>query len=144
MHGKPRHRREIHTLDQKSVLQSKSIHENRRRAVTGNSHPDDVCHHPVCLICTQKTYLMQINTNKGMNIGVTTLYNLRYADATVLLAETEEDLQEILNEVNRIGKTFDVKMNAKNRGDRGQSAYGARPPLGFNFFTIIFLVIPEI
>ena len=27
------------------------------------------------------------------------------------------------------------------RGDRGQSAYGARPPLGFNFFTIIF---PEI
>ena len=30
-----------------------------------------------------------------------------------LLAETEEDLQEILNELNRIGKTFDMKMNAK-------------------------------
>ena len=30
------------------------------------------------------------------------------------------------------------------RGDRGQSAYGARPPLGVNFFTILFLVIPEI
>ena len=29
------------------------------------------------------------------------------------------------------------------RGDRGQSAYGARPPHGFNFFTIICLVIPE-
>ena len=38
---------------------------------------------------------------------------MRYADDTVLLAETEEDLQEILNEVNRIGKTFDMKMNAK-------------------------------
>ena len=25
----------------------------------------------------------------------------------------QEDLQEILNEVNRIGKTFDMKMNAK-------------------------------
>ena len=34
---------------------------------------------------------------------------MRYADA-ILLAE---DLQEILNEVNRIGKTFDMKMNAK-------------------------------
>ena len=32
---------------------------------------------------------------------------------TVLLAETEEDLQEILNEVNRIGKTFDMKIDAK-------------------------------
>ena len=32
---------------------------------------------------------------------------------TLSLAETEEDLQEILNEVNRIGKTFDMKMNGK-------------------------------
>ena len=39
--------------------------------------------------------------------------NLGDADDTVLLAETEEDLQEILNEVNHIGKTFDMKMNAK-------------------------------
>ena len=49
------------------------------------------------------------NTNKG---GVTTINNLRYADYTVILAETEEDLQEILSEVNRIGKTFDMNMNA--------------------------------
>ena len=46
-----------------------------------------------------------INTNKGTTIGGRTINNLRYADDTVLLA-TEEDLQEILNEVNRIGKTF--------------------------------------
>ena len=52
-----------------------------------------------------------MNTNKGVHIGGTTINNLRYADDTVLLAETEEDLQEILNEVNRIGKTFDMKMN---------------------------------
>ena len=38
---------------------------------------------------------------------------MRYADDTVLLAETEEDLQRILNEVNRIGKAFDMKMNAR-------------------------------
>ena len=69
-----------------------------------------MCYHLVCLICTQKT---AINTNKGIKIGGTTINNLRYADDTVLLAETEEDLQEIWNEVNRIGKTFDMKMNAK-------------------------------
>ncbi len=54
-----------------------------------------------------------MNTNKGIKIGGTTISNWRYADDTVLLAETEEDLQEILNEVNRIRKTFDMKMNAK-------------------------------
>ena len=54
-----------------------------------------------------------INTNKGIKIGGTTINILRYADDTILLAETEEDVQEILNEVNRIGKTFDMKMNAK-------------------------------
>ena len=45
-----------------------------------------------------------MHTNKDIHIGGTTINNLRYAGDTVLLAETEEDLQEILNEVNRIGK----------------------------------------
>ena len=55
----------------------------------------------------------EMNTNKGIHIGGTTINNLRYADDTVLLAETEEDLQEMLNVVNRIGKTFDMKLNRK-------------------------------
>ena len=54
-----------------------------------------------------------MNTNKGIHIGGTTINNVCYTDDTVLLAETEEDLQEILNEVDRIGKTFDMKMNGK-------------------------------
>ena len=54
-----------------------------------------------------------ININKDIRIGGTTINNLRYAFDTVLLAETEEGLQEILNEVNCIGKTFDMEMNAK-------------------------------
>ena len=54
-----------------------------------------------------------INTNKDITIGGTTIYSLRHGADTVLLAETEEDRQEILNEVNSIGKTFDMKMNAK-------------------------------
>ena len=69
---------------------------------------------PTCLfnLYTENIFVA-INTNIGINIGGTTLNNLRNADDTVLLAETEEDLQEILNEVNSIGKTFDMKMNAK-------------------------------
>ena len=54
-----------------------------------------------------------MNANKGIKIGGTTINNFLYADDTVLLTETEEDLQEILNEVNHIGKRFDMKMNAK-------------------------------
>ena len=54
-----------------------------------------------------------INTKKGIHIGGATINNLLYADNTVLLAETEEHLQEMLNERNPIGNTFDIKMNAK-------------------------------
>ena len=54
-----------------------------------------------------------INTNKGITIGGTTISNLRYADDTVLLAETEEDLQEILNEVNRNWKTFEMQIRLR-------------------------------
>ena len=43
-----------------------------------------------------------MNTNKGIKIGGTAINNLRYADDAVLLAETEEGLQKILNEVIRL------------------------------------------
>ena len=45
-----------------------------------------------------------INTYKGITIGETIIHNLRDTDDTILLAETEEVLHEILNEVNLIGK----------------------------------------
>ena len=117
MHGKPRHRCERHKLDKKSVLESKSIHENRRWVVTGNSHQKRVrrgCVLPPCLFNLYTENIFgAMNTNTGIKIGGTTINNLRWTDYTVLLAETEEDLQEISNEVNRIGKTFAMKMNAK-------------------------------
>ena len=46
-----------------------------------------------------------INTNKGIKIGGTKIINLCRADDAVLFNEKEQDLQEILNEVDRIGKT---------------------------------------
>ena len=44
----------------------------------------------------------------GININ-----NFRYADDTVLLAESEEGLQVIMDEVNESGKKYNMKMNAK-------------------------------
>ena len=39
--------------------------------------------------------------------------NLRYADDKVLLAESEQQLQQILDSVNTAGKEFGMKMNPK-------------------------------
>ena len=72
-----------------------------------------MCYHPIWYKLYTEHIFGAMNTNKGITIGGTTINNLRYAaDDTVLPAETEEDLQKILNEVNRM-KTFDTKMNAK-------------------------------
>ena len=48
-----------------------------------------------------------------MVVGGTSINNLRYADDTVLLAESEESLQAILDQVNEAGRLFNMKMNAK-------------------------------
>ena len=50
---------------------------------------------------------------KGVNIDGININNLRYADDTVLLAESQEDLQKIVDKVNAVGKQFKMKMNAK-------------------------------
>ena len=48
-----------------------------------------------------------------MKIGGVNINNLRYADDTVLLAESEQQLQQILDSVNTAGKEFGMKMNTK-------------------------------
>ena len=48
-----------------------------------------------------------------MKIGGRNINNLRYADDTVLLAETEEDLQNIVDQVKRESESFGLLMNAK-------------------------------
>ena len=49
----------------------------------------------------------------GVVVGGININNLRYADDTVLLAESEEGLQVIMDEVNESGKKYNMKMNAK-------------------------------
>ena len=54
-----------------------------------------------------------IENMEGVIVGGVNINNLRYADDTVLLADSEESLQAILNEGNEAGKAFNMKMNAK-------------------------------
>ena len=71
-----------------------------------------MCHHIVCIMYTVNIF-GAINTNKSIQICGTTIKNFRYADDITLLDETEQYLQEILNEVNRTGeRTFGMKMIA--------------------------------
>jgi hypothetical protein len=55
----------------------------------------------------------EIDNCKGVTIGGINITNLRYADDTVLLAESEEELQSIVNKVNAAGKKYNMKMNSK-------------------------------
>ena len=55
----------------------------------------------------------QIDELPGVKIGGRNINNLRYADDTVLLAETEKDLQKIVDQVKRESKSFGLLMNAK-------------------------------
>ena len=49
-----------------------------------------------------------IEDMEGVIVGGVNINNLRYADDTVLLADSEGSLQTILNEVNEAGKAFKV------------------------------------
>ena len=55
----------------------------------------------------------QIDELPGVKIGGRNINNLRYADDTVLLAETEEDFQKIVDQVKRERESFGLLMNAK-------------------------------
>ena len=52
----------------------------------------------------------QIDELPGVKIGGRNINNLRYADDTVLLAETEEDLQKIVDQVKRESESFGLLM----------------------------------
>ena len=54
----------------------------------------------------------QIGELPGVEMGGRNINNLRYADDTVLLAETEEDLQKIVDQVKIESESFGLLMNA--------------------------------
>ena len=60
-----------------------------------------------------ETIFRHIEDSKGVTIGGTRINNLRYADDTVLLADSEEKMQNMMNMVNEVGKLYNMKMNVK-------------------------------
>ena len=50
---------------------------------------------------------------EGMNVGVHTINNLKYADDTLLLALQEQKLQKLLTTVNDKGKLYGREINVK-------------------------------
>ena len=53
------------------------------------------------------------NYTSGFKIGGRTINHLRYADDTVLIATTADNLQTLINQVNEAGKSFQLRLNVK-------------------------------
>ena len=60
-----------------------------------------------------KYCILPVDELPGVKIGGRNINNLRYADDTVLLAETEEDFQKTVDQVKRESGSFGLLMNAK-------------------------------
>ena len=58
-------------------------------------------------------FTRSLDNLKGVSIGGHNINNLRYADDTVLLAHTEEDLQALLNELDIRSRHFGMEINSK-------------------------------
>ena len=55
----------------------------------------------------------EVDPSWGVSVGGKRLSNLRYADDTALMAESETELQRIVDRVNEVGKEFGMKINVK-------------------------------
>ena len=55
----------------------------------------------------------------GMNIARRNMSNLRYADGTTLMAESEEELKILLMKVKEESEKADLKLNIENNKDHG-------------------------
>ena len=58
-------------------------------------------------------------TQAGIKIARQNINNLRYADDTTLLAESEEELQSILMKVKEESEKVDLKLNIQKKKDHG-------------------------
>ena len=65
---------------------------------------------------TEKIF-REIEEMNGVNVGGVNVNNLRYADDTVLLAENNTDLQELVTAINNKGKRYGMEINiTKTKG----------------------------
>ena len=76
--------------------------------------------------------LRHIEQHKGVNVGGHNLNNLRYADDTVLIADSEEKLQNILTTVTIESEKKGLQLNAKKTECMVISKRSERPVCNIN------------
>ena len=70
-----------------------------------------------CLVNLYKEYIMQNARMDGSQTGIKTsrrnINNLRYADVTILMAESEEELKSLLMRVKEKSERASLKLNSQ-------------------------------
>ena len=62
----------------------------------------------------------RMNIEAGINVNGVRLSNLRFADGTILFAESEEKMRDMLEDLNNKGKIDGMKLNKKENQDHVQ------------------------
>ena len=83
-------------------------------------------------LCTEMIF-REIEDMKGVTIGEVNINNLRYADDTVLLAESEKDLQDILEVVKEKSNLYGLTMNVKKTKAMAFSKEETPPKVNLQF-----------
>ena len=72
---------------------------------------------PVMFTAAVEEIFIRMNIEAGININGDRLSNLRLANDIVLFAESEEQLKDSLEELNKEGKKDGMKLNKKETQD---------------------------
>ena len=65
---------------------------------------------PTCIICCKIKYMLD-ETQAGIKISRRNINNLRYADDTTLMAESEEEIKSLLMKVKEESEKVGLKLN---------------------------------
>ena len=68
---------------------------------------------PLMFAAAVEEIFKRMNIEAGININVVRLSNLRVADDSILFAESEEKLKDMLEDLNNEGKRYGMKLNKK-------------------------------
>ena len=65
---------------------------------------------PTCIICCKIKYMLD-ETQAGIKISRRNIKNLRYADDTTLMADSEEEIKSLLMKVKEESEKVALKLN---------------------------------
>ena len=96
-------------------MQVRTGHGTKDSSKLGNEYGKAVYYHPAYLTCMQSTsWKMPANLDQsqaGIKIAGRNINNLRYADDTTLMAESEEELKSLFMKVKEESEKAGLKLN---------------------------------